>query len=136
MPDDGVEVKVLGLAEMSAGAKGVADRIAKSAGPSMATPAARVADSVRGAVPRLSGALAGSVTYGSEDDSSSFVGMGEGLEYAGWIEYGGTRGRPYYDQGRYVYPAAQAHQSLVVGAAEKQAETEIARYPWTRPPSN
>lgn len=135
MPNDGVEVRVLGLDELVRGAEAVAEGIGKNAGPAMEQTAARVADSVRGQVPRDSGALASSVTSGS-DSGQAFVGMGEGLPYAGWIEYGGTRGRPYYPTGRYVYPTAHAAEPQLVAAASKSADDEIGRYPWTRPPTN
>lgn len=130
-----MEVRVLGLDELLSGVHGLADRIGHSAGPAMEQTAARVADSVRGRVPHLTGALAGSVTAGSDHEGQAFVGMGEGLPYAGWIEYGGTRGRPYVDRGRYVYPTAQAAEPQLVAAASDQTQREIARYPWTRPAS-
>ncbi len=42
--------------------------------------------------------------------------MGAGVPYAGWIEYGGSRGRAYAAQGRYVYPTALADAHLAVVA--------------------
>jgi phage gpG-like protein len=130
--DEG-RVEVLGVAELSHGLKDVADRIAKSVGLGMAPATRQVADKVRGTVPVLSGRLAGSVTSGAENEATAFVGMGEGVPYGGWIEYGGTRGRPYYPEGRYVYPTALASEQQLAAALGKQAEHEIERYPWKRP---
>ena len=132
MPDDGVQVQVVGLDEFIAGAEGLADKISVSAGPAMEKGARRAASQARGAVPRLTGRLAGSITT-SSTEGKAVLSMGEGLPYAGWIEYGGTRGRPYVEEGRYLYPAAQAAEGVVVEAAAAQAEHEIGGYPWKTP---
>ena len=129
-----VQVEVLGLAELAEGSADLAKRIGENAGPGMQSAADRAAERVRGSVPVDSGALMGSVTTGTDGDTS-YLGMGEGLEYAGWIEFGGTRGRPYVDQGRYVYPAAQAVTPQAVDAASKTASKEIGGYPWKAPSS-
>lgn len=133
MAEDGIQARVVGFEELRRGSLGLADKIGKSAGPAMEKGAGAAADRVRSTVPRLTGALAGSVTTGSGDGGSAYVGMGEGLDYAGWIEYGGTRGRPYVDAGRYVYPAAEATQGLVVESASRQTQREIEAYPWSTP---
>ena len=59
--------------------------------------------------------------------------MGEGLPYGGWIEYGGTRGRPYVAEGRYLNPSAQDVDGVLLDAAAAQAQHEIERFPWKTP---
>ena len=133
MADDAIQVEVVGLDELVTGAEDLAKRIGHSAGPAMEKGAGRAAELVRGSVPRLTGALASSVTTGSDHEGQGYLGMGEGLPYAGWIEYGGTRGRAYVDAGRYLYPAAVAAEPALVVAASDQAKQEIGGYPWRTP---
>lgn len=84
---------------------------------------------VSAVVPRRTGALASSV---SAQEGSAV--MGEGLAYSGWIEYGGTRGRPYVPGGRYVLPSALSVQDAFVSDATRQTESTIGSYPWPMAP--
>jgi hypothetical protein len=128
-----VSVQVVGFDELVSGSLQLVDRIDHTAGPAMEQSAQQAAARVRGSVPVLTGALAGSVVAGSTHEGTAYMGMGEGLPYAGWIEYGGTRGRPYVDAGRYVYPAAHAVEPQLVAASSDNAKREIARFPWRTP---
>ena len=47
--------------------------------------------------------------------------MGEGVEYADYVEYGG-RGHPHSSQGNYLGPAALDAEPAVVAAGERAAE--------------
>ncbi len=94
--------------------------------------AQRVADTIRAKVPVLSGQLAGSVESVALDDGPE-VGMGDGLDYAGWIEFGGSRGRPYIPEGRYVYPSAAAATDEFIQAASDAATDSIERFSWSTP---
>ena len=76
---------------------------------------------VRSKVPRVKGWLAASVAtiaapmFGGE---GAAVGMGGGeVPYAGWIEFGGSRGRPLVAGGRYLSPTAE-HDNDAARAAE------------------
>jgi len=130
--DPTLEARVVGLDELVRESEDLAHRIGKAAPGAMRQAADKAAARVRSSAPVDTGALVGSVTTGTEE-GQAFVGMGEGLPYAGWIEYGGTRGRPYVDAGRYVYPAAQAVTPDAVAAATRATEKEIGGYPWSRP---
>jgi hypothetical protein len=92
--------------------------------------AQRVAADVRGQVPYRTGALAGSVDL-SIDSTGLALEMGAGLPYAGWIEYGGSRGRPYVPQGRYLYPTALAAQDEWNTIAADTASDTAERFPWS-----
>ena len=94
--------------------------------------AARVADVVRGRVPVLTGQLAGSVETASADDGVE-VSMGDGVPYAGWIEFGGSRGRPYVPDGRYLYPSALAAQDEFIDVASNAASDTVERFAWSTP---
>lgn len=120
--------------ELVADSAGLADRITRASPTALEAAIATVgAPSVRARVPVDTGALRSSVATGKSGghaSGSAFLGMGEGLPYAGWIEYGGTRGRPYVEQGRYVYPAAQEVERVLGDAMGRATENEIRRYPW------
>src|SRR5262249_55413221 len=96
--------------------------------------AIRVADRVRSKVPVLTGRLAGSVQSGEVDDGAE-VKMGEGVVYAGWIEFGGSRGRPYVPEGRYVYPTALAAQDEFAPLAASASSDSVGRFSWSTPSS-
>lgn len=126
------DVEIVGTAEAMADVRRWADELGpavdKAAGPF----ADRVADTVRGRVPHLTGQLAGSVETTSGDDGVD-VGMGAGVPYAGWIEFGGSRGRAYVPEGRYLYPTAlEARDDYFEVAADIAADT-ARRFPWSTP---
>lgn len=92
----------------------------------------RLAEQVRSVVPRLSGQLAGSVTSSALADGVG-LSMGDGLAYAGWIEFGGTRGRPYVPEGRYVYPTALASVPDLEEFASDAAADTVREFSWSTP---
>lgn len=114
------------MEDMRRWASQVAPAVAHAADPF----AARVVDAVAGKVPYLSGQLAGSVESSSDDEGVE-VSMGDGVDYAGWIEFGGTRGRPYVPDGRYLYPTALAAQDEFATVAGDAATDTAGRFAWT-----
>jgi hypothetical protein len=92
----------------------------------------RVAGVVKSRVPHLTDQLAGSVES-STDDEGIAVSMGDGVPYAGWIEFGGTRGREYIDQGRYLYPSLLDAQDEFAQVASDTAADSIGRFSWSTP---
>ena len=86
-------------------------------------------------VPRLTGRLAASVSStGGLFSTGASVGMGgPGVPYAGWIEFGGSRGRPFVQEGRYLYPTADDNAGLAQRASEKAARDKIRMQRWPRP---
>ena len=127
------ELNVVGFDELITGSYELADRIGETAQAEFAGKADQVAAQVRASVPRLTGALAASVVAG-EQDGRPLVGIGDAdVPYAGWIEFGGTRGRPYIAAGRYLYPAALSVTDELEAAGEKAATDEIRRFRWETP---
>ena len=92
----------------------------------------RVAGIVSARVPRLSGQLAGSVEADATDEGVE-VSMGDGLDYAGWIEFGGSRGREYIPEGRYLYPTALENQDEFENVAAEAAADTVGRFAWSTP---
>ena len=129
----GVTTKVYGLDELARGMRDLAGEIDTAAENELETVAAQTAAEIRGKVPRLTGRLAGSVTSsGGLFSSAATVSMG-GLPYAGWIEFGGSRGRPFVADGRFVLPTAEDNEGLAERAGEKAARNQIRRQRWPRP---
>ena len=125
------EVRVLGYPELAAGSAILAKRIDEAANQEFKRVADRVARQVSGRVPRRTGRLVGSVHAALKQDGAS-VTMGEGVPYAGFVEYGG-RGHPHSPQGNYLYPAALEAEPLLVDAAERAATEEIGAMSWPTP---
>jgi len=92
----------------------------------------RLADQVRGRVPHLTGLLA-STLESSADDEAVSVGYDGGAPYDGWIEFGGSRGRAYSPEGRYLYPAATDAADDFEKVAADTASDTVGRFAWSQP---
>lgn len=95
-----------------------------------------VASATAAIVPVLTGTLAASVEAESVIDgvAVSIGGPGSGAEdYAGWIEFGGTRGRPWVPEGRYLYPTARAAQPEWERRLVETAIESVGSFPWPIP---
>lgn len=99
MPDSRVDVD--GAAELAAAAARVPDACERAASDAGEKVADDLVTSTRGRTPKRSGRLASSVVREKVSDGW-MVAFGAGVPYAGWIEYGGSRGRPYVADGRYL----------------------------------
>lgn len=126
------KVVFVGVAAAMGDLRRWADQVAPVVARASEPLAGRVASQVSGRVPRLSGQLAGSLEV-SGDDEGAEVSMGAGLAYAGWIEFGGSRGRPYYPEGRYLYPMALEAQDEFATVAAGAADDSAGRFSWSRP---
>jgi hypothetical protein len=134
MADPPASVKVHGYPELAAGSAGLFRRIPATAEARFQSVGDQVAAMVRGRVPHRSGQLAGSVQVSNvEHGVGVSIGSGGAGAYAGWIEFGGTRGRPYVGAGRYLFPTAEGAEPLVVAAGEQAARQEIKETMWPRP---
>jgi len=130
-------VEVHGLDQLASGSLRLAENIGRGAGDAFEQVASSAASVVRSVVPKLSGSLAGSVVVDLDRSTgTALVGMGgEGVPYAGWIEFGGGRapGRPYLPQGRYLTPTALDASRDLEAVGEGVAKSEIRRMQWERP---
>lgn len=79
-----------------------------------------VAGRARSRLPRRSGRLVSSVRV--EADPENEARLLVGAPYAGWIEYGGTRGRPYVPGGRYVGPSTEGAERIMAESGERGIE--------------
>lgn len=125
------EVVFVGVDDAMADLRRWADQVSPAVAKAAADPfAQRVADSVSARVPHLSGQLAGSIEATSDDESVA-VGYDGSVAYDGWIEFGGTRGRPYVPDGRYLYPTALAAQDEFAQVAADAATETVGRFSWS-----
>ncbi len=83
---------------------------------------------VRSRMPKVSGALAASVMASSDNRG---VSVDADTPYAGWIEFGGTRGRPYVDSGRYLTPVVTRAASRFGRAINTSLTKTTKGFPWT-----
>jgi len=132
VPDRAVNVEIRGTRELKRGAGRLAGNIDTAAQAAFKRTADQAGTLVRSRVPHLTGRLAASVETDATDHGA-LVGMGAGLPYAGWIEFGGGHGRPYIATGRYVYPTALHSVATLQRAGEDAARSEIRRMAWPVP---
>lgn len=126
-----VEIKVHGGTELITGSKRLVKQIDDAARRRFLSVADDAAQQVHAKVPRVTGRLAGSVSI-QPTDRSALLRMGQGVPYAGWIEFGGSRGRPFVKRGRYLYPTALSTQPMAVQAATYAADESIGGFSWPR----
>lgn len=128
---DQVTVEVRGIDEFNAGCRTLFRRIGEQAPDAFENVAERVADQVRGTLPRRTGRLAASVDAQQAREGAT-VGMGGGVQYAQYVEYGG-RGHPHSSTGNYLYPVASQAGPYLQEAGEKVAASEIGAMHWPSP---
>jgi hypothetical protein len=113
-------------AELAGWAHGLEPAVYKDVGPL----ADILVQRAQGVVPVVSGDLRASIEAQQTAQGLAVVG---GVDYAGWVEFGGARDRPYVAEGRYVYPALVAHPDELETVLDAQVQQSIDRYPWTKP---
>ena len=130
-------VEVHGYRELAAGTERLADDLGEAARRAFLGVATDAAQETSMVVPRDTGALAASATAALRSarakKEGARVSIGKGLPYAGWIEFGGTRDRPFIPGGRYLYPTALDVTPQLEAAGEEAARKEIGGFRWTRP---
>lgn len=129
MAEDAILVK--GWPQLAAGTAQLTKNIEADTQHRYAGIAGQVASQASGAMPRVSGRLAGSVTTRPGPPAAAV--MGGGVPYAGWIEFGGGHGRPYIGSGRYFWPAVEAARPIVAQAAQTAATTQAKGMSWPTP---
>src|SRR5215471_14210109 len=96
-----------------------------------------IAEAVRGTLPRITGRLIGSVRVNRTRTGAAVREGNEEVVYAGPVDFGGYPGsRPFYPNGRYLFPAAQ-HLSAVAESVYTQAVNKaLDHIKWTNETSD
>ena len=129
MPDN---VKMLGVDEATRDMRKWADQVAPAVAKESRAFGDQVASKVRGKVPVLTGTLASSVDVSDEKDGVG-VSIGDGVPYAGWIEFGGSRGRALIPEGRYLFPTAIDQEEEFARMASDTADDTVGKFSWSKP---
>jgi phage gpG-like protein len=124
-----VSVEVDGWAEFGRAAGRIPAACQRAAATGARDAAAALVAATRGRVPKDSGRLAASVGAVTLPDGAA-VTFGAGIPYAGWIEYGGTRGRPYVAAGRYLGAGVDRAAADYGRRTQTATDAEIGRLPW------
>jgi hypothetical protein len=132
VPDPPVSAEVRGVDELQRGSRSLFEHIDSGADKAFMSTADQVATMIRTRQPVLTGRLAASAGAQPASHGAS-VTLGDGVPYAGWIEFGGTRGRPYVPMGRTVYPTAEAAAPLFKRAGDTLARNQIGSMRWPKP---
>lgn len=127
---DNITISVLGLKEFRRALKEADAKLPRELRKVFNASAEAVKRDAAAAVPRKTGALAGSIRARSTTTEGRVV-MGKlRVPYAGFIEFGGRVGkgrtgprtgsvyRPFVKGGRYIYPAFLRQQMVVLAAME------------------
>ena len=132
MADPALSAEVHGIPELKRGSKRLFAHIDDGAGKAFVSTADQVATLIRARQPVDTGKLAASAGAEPADHGAS-VTLGDGVPYAGWIEFGGTRGRAYVPEGRTVYPTAEESKSMFERTGDKVARAQIGTMLWPKP---
>ena len=133
MAAQGVSVTVSGTEEFAAGCETLIRRIDENADHRFRSVADQIATLVRSRVPVVSGRLRGSVEAGESVLGADVSMGGSEAPYAGWIEFGGVRSRPYLPGGRYLLPAARDAGPELKRAGEMACQEQIEMMTWHNP---
>lgn len=126
---DEAGVEVVGWDQVARAIGKVPDACERAAQAAAEDAAATLAATTRARVPKRSGRLASSVAATPAPTGAQVL-FGAGVPYAGWIEYGGTRGRPYVPQGRYFGAGREDAATVYMERAQDNTDREISRLPW------
>ena len=132
MADPVITTEVRGISELNSGSRRLFANIDHAAQATFRQTADQVATLIARKQPRLTGRLASSASATGTDKGAA-VQLGDGVVYAGWIEFGGTRGRAYVPDGRTVYPTAEESKTLFKQAGDKAASDQIRTMLWPKP---
>jgi hypothetical protein len=133
MPDQGVNVKIRGVRQLSAGTRQLFANIERATvSDAVRVSAEQTAASIRGRVPVRTGALRASVRDEMHGKTGSVV-MGAGLRYAAWIEFGTWGGRKGPRRGSYVWPTAKRTERAFIKHCQTATEGQIRSMRWPTP---
>lgn len=128
----GSREQIIGADEAFRDLKEVAGKINSAAVAEALQQARHLVPLVQAKVPKVTGRLRASLAAAlTTNRDGAIAGYNGRAPYAGWIEFGGSKGRPYAAEGRYLYPTAE--EANVTAALEDAAERTIGAFSWSKP---
>ena len=131
-------VKVIGYDELIDGSRKLAEQIGEQAERDFEQVAQDRGETAAARMPRRTGRMAGAVQarriQARGGGEAATVGISRAaVPYAGFVEFGGIRNRPYVPSGRYLFPVATEAEAELVIAGTKAAHEEIRGQRWPIP---
>jgi phage gpG-like protein len=120
-------VEVLGVPELRRNFAACAREVEAKTADATARPAAAIRAATAAAQPVLSGRLRSSVQV-EQVRGGRTISLGADLPYAGWIEFGGSRGRPHVSGGRTLQPALHSNETIAVREVDRAVDQVTRRY--------
>lgn len=115
-----VSINVLGLKELRKALRSIDKEKAKELRRAFNEVGEIIVDEARTRVPVRSGALRDSIrAVSTQREGRVLMGYEARVPYAGWIDFGGTRGRPYVKGGRVLFPSFDDNTRAVERRLEK-----------------
>lgn len=132
MAKEGVEVR--GISELFSGSREITNQIPRKDQAEFVKIARARAAMIAAQMPRKTGRMASEVkgTYG-EKSMARVGGWTTRVPYLGWMEFGGTRGRPFVPEGRWIYPTALAANDQLQRKGIEVAIRQIRGFKWKTP---
>lgn len=126
-------IRVVGLNEFRKGLRGMDRSLPKSVRLALNEVADVLIDATRPKIPRRTGAAAASLKAASTQSAAKVSVGGRSAPYYPWLDFGGRTGRkksvvrPFYKEGRYLFPTLaeqrDAIQDAMLKAMAQLAET-------------
>jgi hypothetical protein len=120
-------VEVHGVPALKRNFAACAKAVEREAEDATAKPAGAIRSATASAQPVLSGRLRSSVRV-EQVRGGHVVELGAGLPYAPWIEYGGSRGRPFVSGGRTLRPALEKNEDAAVRDVDRAVDKVTGKY--------
>jgi len=125
VPSNKITVKISGFTELRRALRQIDTNADKTLGEAIFGIAKGIAVRISGAMPKLSGAAAGTVQPHLKLRGASIsIGTGRSDDYVPWLDFGGAVGRQasihrlFIKEGRYLYPQITAARSVTLKAIE------------------
>lgn len=129
---EGPRMEVVGARDAFADVARVVDKVAGDVEAVGVREAQRLVSLVVPKVPKVSGRMADSLGVEHELGGAA-AGYDGSAPYAAYVEFGGSHGRPYVGDGRYLYPTARGPADAFERELAQVTDDEIRRYRWSKP---
>jgi hypothetical protein len=126
-----MNIKVVGLSDFRKGLRGMGAGLPKAVRVALNEVADVLIDATRPKIPKRTGAAAASLKAASTQSEARVSVGGRTAPYYPWLDFGGRVGRrrsvvrPFYSDGRYIYPTL-AEQRPAIEAAMLKAMAQLA----------